>query len=92
MRGGRGSPTYPWPRFGRSCSPIRCTSSSSGARCRKPEPACFERVLEAEGARAAAVTFVDDLPANVAAARALGLRGIVHRSAGQLEERLRQGD
>ena len=50
----------------------------------KPEPAYFERVLEALGIRqqdAGDVGFVDDLTANVAAARGLGIRAVHHDPA-----------
>lgn len=40
----------------------------------KPEPAIFAAALMAAGVAAADALFVDDLPANVAAAQALGIR------------------
>jgi putative hydrolase of the HAD superfamily len=42
----------------------------------KPDPAIYRAVLDRLGARPAQVTFVDDRPANVAAAAAVGLRAL----------------
>jgi putative hydrolase of the HAD superfamily len=42
----------------------------------KPEPACYQVVLGMLGARPADVVFIDDRPENVAAAAALGIRGV----------------
>ncbi len=42
----------------------------------KPAPAIYQRALERLGVPAAAAVFVDDMPENVAAARALGLAGV----------------
>ncbi|MBM6399405.1 HAD-IA family hydrolase [Phycicoccus sonneratiae] len=47
----------------------------------KPEPAYFEHVLDVLGAAPGDVGFVDDSPANVDAARALGLRAVRHDPA-----------
>lgn len=44
----------------------------------KPEAAYFERVLESLGADAVDVGFVDDVAANVEAARRLGIRAVRH--------------
>lgn len=48
---------------------------------RKPEPAYFERVLETLDLPADQVGFVDDVEANVAAARQLGIRAVHHDPA-----------
>jgi putative hydrolase of the HAD superfamily len=45
----------------------------------KPAAAAYETILNMLGLEAPACVFVDDLPANVAAAQALGLHGIVFR-------------
>lgn len=50
---------------------VGCYSFELGAA--KPEPAFFERALDAIGASAAEVLFVDDLARNVEGARAVGL-------------------
>jgi putative hydrolase of the HAD superfamily len=47
------------------------TSSHYGAR--KPDPAVFERVLEAYGARAEDAFFADDMPVNVRGAESVGI-------------------
>lgn len=44
---------------------------------RKPEPRIFEVALELLGAEAGSVLLVDDAPENVAAARAMGMQGVV---------------
>jgi putative hydrolase of the HAD superfamily len=43
----------------------------------KPDPAIYQKVLTALGARPQDVTFVDDRPPNVAAAAALGMRALL---------------
>ena len=43
----------------------------------KPDPAAYQAVLALLGLAASACVFIDDLPANVAAARAVGMQGIV---------------
>jgi putative hydrolase of the HAD superfamily len=43
----------------------------------KPDAAAYEAILEMLALPASACAFVDDLPANVAAAQALGMHGIV---------------
>ncbi|MBB6552172.1 HAD family hydrolase [Nonomuraea rubra] len=53
-------------------------SSELGAR--KPDPAPYRAVPAALGVPAAQVVFVDDRPANLAPARALGMRTILFRS------------
>jgi len=50
---------------------------------RKPEPEIYAITLERFGLPAEACAFVDDLEVNVAAARALGMRGIVHRDTAE---------
>jgi FMN phosphatase YigB (HAD superfamily) len=55
---------------------------------RKPEPACFHAVLEAEGVAPGEVVFIDDVEPHVEAARVLGLRGIHFASARQLSDDL----
>jgi epoxide hydrolase-like predicted phosphatase len=50
---------------------------SCHAGVRKPNPAIFELALDALGVGAEHAAFLDDHPANVAAAEQLGMRGIV---------------
>lgn len=52
-------------------------------RSAKPEPECYRRVLALLGAVPAEVVFVDDRPENVAAAAALGIRGVHFTGPGQ---------
>lgn len=62
---------------------------SGDIRMVKPEPAIFHHLLERYGLAAADTVFVDDLPANVEAARRLGLHGVVFENAAQCELALR---
>ncbi len=57
-------------------------------RARKPERDAFEQVLTAEGLAPGRVVFADDTPANVTAARRLGIHGIVFEGAADLRRRL----
>ncbi|MDP9397526.1 MAG: HAD family phosphatase [Actinomycetota bacterium] len=50
---------------------------------RKPDPDIFEYTVGKLGLRARECVFVDDLPSNVAAATALGIVGVHHRSYAQ---------
>jgi putative hydrolase of the HAD superfamily len=50
-------------------------SSEEGVR--KPDPRIFERTLERLGVEAPRSIFLDDYPGNVAAAEALGIRGLL---------------
>lgn len=47
----------------------------------KPSADYFERVIDELGVSADRVVFVDDMPANVVAARKVGLRGVLHRTS-----------
>jgi putative hydrolase of the HAD superfamily len=49
----------------------------------KPSRAVFELVLERYALKAEAVIFFDDMPENVAAARGLGIDGVLFRDAAQ---------
>ena len=53
---------------------------SSEVELLKPDPEIFTLALELLEVSPAQALFIDDLPENVDAARALGLSGIVHRS------------
>jgi putative hydrolase of the HAD superfamily len=61
---------------------------SAAVKLVKPEPAIFEHLRERFGLDFAASVFVDDLPPNVASARALGLRSILFESPEQCEAEL----
>src|SRR5262249_37093249 len=55
---------------------------SSDVGCRKPDAAIFRALLERCGFRADELLFVDDRPANVDAAAALGIRAHLFDAAG----------
>lgn len=62
---------------------------SGTERMTKPEPAIFRLCLARNGLSADDAVFVDDLAKNVAAAEALGLKGIVFTDAAALRRTLR---
>jgi len=55
----------------------------------KPDRAIFEILLARYDLEPAATVFVDDMAANVAAARELGIRAIEYSTAGRLRRELR---
>lgn len=55
----------------------------------KPEPAIFRHLLDRYALAASDTVFVDDLAANVEAAKHLGLHGVVFENAAQCELALR---
>ena len=57
---------------------------SGRERLTKPDPAIFRVLLERYGLRGADALFVDDAPANVAAAASLGMDTHLFRGAGRL--------
>ncbi|WP_028280741.1 HAD family phosphatase [Arthrobacter sp. H5] len=61
---------------------------SSRLRLMKPEAAVFERVLAELDAEPAAVTFIDDVEANVSAARRLGIDARIHEPGIDLQKEL----
>jgi 2-haloacid dehalogenase len=54
----------------------------------KPDPLIFRHLVERHGLDPASTVFVDDGPANVEAARALGLVGVLFRSPSDLRREL----
>ena len=58
----------------------------------KPDPRIFAHVLETYGLRADATVFIDDLPANIAAADAAGMRPILFTDPDALRAALRELD
>ena len=54
----------------------------------KPDPAIFRLFLDRFGLRAEATLFIDDSPANVAAARTVGIEAVQFISASQVEREL----
>jgi putative hydrolase of the HAD superfamily len=62
---------------------------SADERLIKPEREIFERLLRRHGLPAAQSAFVDDHPANVLAARQLGLHAVAFENAAQCRDALR---
>jgi putative hydrolase of the HAD superfamily len=54
----------------------------------KPDPRFFERAIDRGGLVPERCVFVDDVEANLAGARALGIHTVLHRSAAQTAEAL----
>jgi 2-haloacid dehalogenase len=54
----------------------------------KPDPAIYRFLLDAYALEASACIFIDDAPANVDAARSIGMRGILFQSPAQLRREL----
>jgi epoxide hydrolase-like predicted phosphatase len=54
---------------------------SGDERVRKPQPEIYRIAAERVGVDAEACAFVDDIPANVDGARAVGMAGVLHRDA-----------
>jgi putative hydrolase of the HAD superfamily len=61
---------------------------SGELRLAKPDPAIFEECLRALQVPASRTLFVDDLEVNIAAARAVGMEGIVFRTVEALQSDL----
>lgn len=61
---------------------------SAAERLIKPDPRLFQVLLDRYGLKAEECTFVDDNPDNVAAARKLGMQGIVFTGADDLRKQL----
>lgn len=56
----------------------------------KPDPRIYQLALQNLGALPQAAALVDDMPANVDAARSLGMEGILFREAGQARQELQR--
>ncbi len=54
----------------------------------KPDPRIYQALVERHGLDPASLAFVDDVPANVAAAESLGMRGLTFTSAAALRQDL----
>jgi 2-haloacid dehalogenase len=63
---------------------------SGDERLLKPEPAIYERLLDRYGIAAEDCVFIDDSPANVAGARAVGMHAIHYREPLDLAAELRR--
>jgi len=71
-----------WPVF-------RGVVFSADERLIKPEPEIFARLLQRHGLSAVNTAFVDDHPANIVAARRLGLHAVAFENAAQCRDALR---
>ena len=56
---------------------VEVVVDSSAVGMRKPDPAIYRHVLDELGVAAESAVFVDDMPANVDAARGVGMYGVV---------------
>lgn len=61
---------------------------SGDVQLMKPEPAVFRHLLQKYGLRAEESVFIDDLAANVAGAKSVGLQGVVFEDAVQCRREL----
>jgi len=61
---------------------------SGEERLAKPDPAIFRLLIDRHGLDVDRTAFVDDRPVNVAAARAVGLHGLLFETPGQLRRDL----
>lgn len=77
-------PRADWPRL------FDATVISHEVGLRKPDPAIYRMALEAIGVEATAAVFVDDMPANIAVAEALGMAAIQHVDVASTQARLQE--
>jgi epoxide hydrolase-like predicted phosphatase len=61
---------------------------SAAEQIMKPDPAIYQRALDALGRRAEETVFIDDFQRNVAGARALGMKAILYRPGMNIEMEL----
>jgi putative hydrolase of the HAD superfamily len=69
-------------------SGFTCLTWSCELLTAKPDPAIYRHTLEKLGVAAGEAVFIDDIPANIAAARALGIDGIQFTTVEQLQRDL----
>jgi 2-haloacid dehalogenase len=62
---------------------------SGEVRLLKPDPKIYRLLIDRHGLKPDRTLFVDDSPANIAAAEAIGLKGTLFRNAQILEEQLK---
>lgn len=77
-----------WPMYREALDGFDHIYLSFELGARKPEAACFQAVLEAEGVPPADALFIDDVHGHVEAAREVGLVGMHYTSAEQLSRDL----
>jgi putative hydrolase of the HAD superfamily len=75
-------------RFVNECFHVHAMSYSIGAV--KPEAVAFRAAAELAGCRPEEMFFVDDIPAHVEGAKAVGIDAILYSSAAQVAEELRR--
>lgn len=75
-----------WPLF----SELNNVFLSNEIGKRKPQPEAFRHVLDALGVKPDRSVFIDDLEENVAAARTLGMHGVVAHSPAAVADGLRR--
>jgi HAD superfamily hydrolase (TIGR01509 family) len=75
-------------QFAEELAPFHALVLSYEVGLRKPDPRLYEHCRRVADSPAAASLLIDDLPANVEAARAAGWRGIVYRRGDDLRAAL----
>jgi putative hydrolase of the HAD superfamily len=76
------------PQFAETLGHFDAIVASHEVGCRKPDPRVFRHCERLAGAAQRQCLFIDDLPANVSAARACGWHGILYRPGDDLGEQL----
>jgi putative hydrolase of the HAD superfamily len=78
------------PQFAATLQHFKGLVLSHEIGARKPRPEFFRQVLAVSASPAARCVFVDDLPDNIAGARACGLHGIVYTGMDALQDDLKR--
>jgi 2-haloacid dehalogenase len=69
---------------------MQYTAVSGDLKMGKPEPEIFQHLLEVIGKPAEVCAFIDDSPANIAAAKRLGIHAVLFKNDGSATEELRR--
>ena len=69
---------------------MQYTAVSGDLKMGKPEPEIFRHLLGVIGKPAEACAFIDDSPANIAAAKRLGIHAVLFKNDGSATEELRK--
>jgi 2-haloacid dehalogenase len=69
---------------------LKYTAVSGDLKMGKPEPEIFRHLLGVIGKPATACAFIDDSPANIAAARQLGINAVLFKNDGSATRELRR--
>ncbi|HVS36727.1 MAG TPA: HAD family phosphatase [Gemmataceae bacterium] len=75
-------------QFAHVLAPFDALVLSHEIGMRKPKPGVYEHCRRLAGGRAEECLFIDDMPANVEAARACGWRGVLYRRGADLRREL----